>query len=133
MSISAYSNPAGELRVCPRGYVLLRYAAGRHGAEAIAELLTQAGGLLLRHDYHGLLTDAGRLEGLREDALNWVVQHWLSHAVPQPARLHKALVVPASPVAAAIATLRARAPHATHYAYFGSFAAAHHYLATLAA
>ena len=127
-----FSNAAGVLEAHPAGYVVLRLAAEHLEVGALSELFTQAGALLLRHGWRGLLVNVEAVESFDQAVLTWLLRHWLAQKTPQPLRLSRALVMPTAPAAlAAIGVLRDQFPAQARYAYFAHEADAHHYLTTL--
>lgn len=132
-SNSVFTNAAGCLAAHPAGYAVLRFAPGSWPVDALAELITQTGALLLAQGWYGLLADVRQLPVFSAEALDWLQRYWFARVVPQPPRLFKALLLPAPTHAGvAIGQLREQAPAFTHYAYFADEQAAHTYLATLA-
>ena len=130
---TVFTNGAGSLAAHPAGYALLRFTAGARHVDALAELLTQTGALLLARGWNGLLADVRQLPAFSPDALDWLQHSWFTRVVPQPPRIFKALLLSAhTGVGPAIGQLRAQAPAFTNYAYFVDEQAAHTYLATLA-
>jgi len=127
-----FCNSAGALAPNPAGYAELQLAPGRITVPAMAELLTHTGVLLLSRGWHGLLCNARAIDGFDEETMTWLLGHWLTQRVPQPPRLFKAQVVPASPAAqASFGRLRELAPVQARYAYFGCEPDAHAYLRAL--
>ncbi|MCI1188162.1 hypothetical protein MON38_12100 [Hymenobacter sp. DH14] len=128
-----FANAAGCLAAHPAGYAVLRFAPGPWPVESLAELVTETGALLLARRWNGLLADVRQLPVFSDEALDWLQRYWFARVVPQPPRIFKALLLPASTgVGPAVGQLRLQAPAFTHYAYFADELAAHTYLATLA-
>ena len=83
---------------------MLRFAAGPGEVRPLAELVTQAGALLLARSWSCLLVDVRQRPCFSREALEWLQRQWFARIVPQPPNLFKVLLLPEQTRARAIIT-----------------------------
>lgn len=130
-----FENAAGQILAHPAGYAILRYRTGKRQPTDIADLLTNLGRVLLRHNWYRFLADNREMSPLNEAEKAWFTTHWLGQRVPRPAPLWAAIVVPTEVVARlSIAQMTSQAnPASIIYRTFTEPGPAENYLLALPA
>lgn len=129
-----FENRAGQVLAHPAGYAVLRYRPARRQPGDLAALLTHLGRLLLAHGWTRFLADNRQMTPFSQAEKEWFVQNWLGlgpQAVPRPAPLQAALVLPAEVIARLSITqmMNEANPASLAYRAFSELAPAEAYLA----
>lgn len=75
-------------------YAELRYLPGPRQPEALMQLLTALGHVLLRHDWHKFLADNRQMSPFTDSEKQWFVTQWLGGVVARPRPLTGVVALP---------------------------------------
>ncbi|UYZ61487.1 STAS/SEC14 domain-containing protein [Hymenobacter weizhouensis] len=125
-SLLYFENVVGRVEEDPRGFVRLRYAAGRRDPAAYRDLLQHVLRLLARRRHGRMLVDQRMMEPFTPQEQEWLLGEWLPQAITEGGYKHGAIIQAQNVFARLAMSTSAAHPNAQQltYRYFDDEAAA---------